>query len=289
MNIIDGKKIAANLRAEVKEKISKIKGRKPGLAFIQVGDDPSSSIYLKAKKKACHEVGIFSLDVELRANISAEMLINEIEILNKKEIIDGILLQLPLPSHLNANFIIERIAPTKDVDCFHPTNVGKILLAYDRDFLPCTPNGIRYLLEKSGINISGKHVVILGRSNIVGKPLAAILMQKEPSCNATVTVAHTLSENLSEITRSADVLISSMGRAKFITKEMVKPNSVIVDVGINRLNDPKTKKEKIVGDVDFENVAPIVSYITPVPGGVGPMTIAMLLENTLKAYLKNVI
>lgn len=282
MKIIDGTKIAQKVREEIKVQIDKIKGRKPGIAFVRVGNDPASIIYLNAKKKRCQEVNIFSFDLELPQTISEAELLAEIEKLNQHTSIDGILIQLPLPSHLDTKNVIEAISPSKDVDCFHPLNVGKMLLGYEQEFLPCTPRGIVYLLQESGITLKGKHVVIVGRSNIVGKPLAAILMQNSPLGNATVTITHSHTQNLKELTLSADILITAVGKAHFITKEMVKKGTAVIDVGVNRLAG-----KKIVGDVDFENVAPLTSFITPVPGGVGPMTIAMLLKNTLHAYLKN--
>jgi methylenetetrahydrofolate dehydrogenase (NADP+)/methenyltetrahydrofolate cyclohydrolase len=278
MKLIDGKKIAAEIRGHITQKIKQIQGRKPGLAFILVGEHPASQSYVRAKNKACSETGIVSITVKLHASIAESDLIKEIQKLNRDTNIDGILVQLPLPSHINEKAVTAAISPEKDVDGFHPVNLGKMLLGDDSGFLPCTPLGILTLLEKSHIEPAGKHVVVVGRSNIVGKPIAAMLMQKKPHCNATVTVAHSQSNNLTALIKSADILIAAIGRPHFIKKEMIKPGIVIIDVGINRLENGK-----IVGDVDFENVRTLASHITPVPGGVGPMTIAMLLQNTVKA------
>lgn len=281
MKLIDGKKIATEIIQEIKDAVAKISGRKPGLAFILVGDNPASQTYVKAKKKACAEVGIQSHLLEFPSTISQKDLLHQIELLNQNPLIDSILVQLPLPLHINEQVVMMTIDPTKDVDGFHPVNVGKMLLGNDSAILPCTPHGIQVLLQKSHISVSGKHVVIVGRSNIVGKPLAAILMQKKPGANATVTICHSQSSNLTEILRSADILVAAIGRPGFIKKHMVKEGVVVIDVGINRPDG------QIVGDVDFKNVAEIASYITPVPGGVGPMTIAMLLQNTLMIYARS--
>ena len=281
MRIINGKKIALEIEEQIRAQVALIQGRKPSLAFVLVGDDSASQTYVRAKKRACAAIGITSTLTHLPPTISQKELLHEIELLNQNPNVDGILVQLPLPSHINDRAIMLSIHPQKDVDGFHPLNVGKMLLGEDHGFLPCTPHGIQVLLQKYDIPVEGKRVVIVGRSNIVGKPLAAILMQKRPHCNATVTIAHSQSEHLTEITRSADILVAAIGKAHFITKEMIKPGAVVIDVGINRLVDGK-----IVGDVDFENVAPLTSWISPVPGGVGPMTIAMLMQNTLYCYNK---
>ncbi len=281
MILIDGKKIASEIQAEIAQKVLKLEERKPGLAFILVGENPASQSYVRSKKKACAETGIASTTVELPASISESDLLKQIDRLNRDPNIDGILVQLPLPSHIDERAVTCAIDPKKDVDGFHPLNVGKMLLGEEDGFLPCTPHGIKILLERCRIPVEGKHVVIVGRSNIVGKPLAAILMQKKPHCNATVTVAHSQSEHLAAITRSADILVAAIGRPFFIKKEMVKPGSTVIDVGINRLPDGK-----LVGDVEFSSVSETASHISPVPGGVGPMTIAMLLQNTLWSYLK---
>ncbi len=287
MILIDGKEIASRIEIQVRTAIETIHGRKPGLAFLLIGDNPASKVYIKMKKKKCAEVGIVSYDRELPAETSQEDLIAEIERLNHNPEVDGILLQLPLPDHLLPGPILERISPDKDIDGFHPINMGKCLLGEAGGFLPCTPHGIHVLLQHMQIPLYGKHVVILGRSNIVGKPLAAILMQKAPFCNATVTVAHRCTEHLSEITKTADILIAAIGQPKFVTQEMIKPGAAIIDVGINKIFPSKNAPPKIVGDVDLESVAPLCSFITPVPGGVGPMTIAMLLANTLLSYQRN--
>lgn len=276
--IIDGKAIAEKITSNIKEAIDHLRGRKPTLSFVLVGDNPASLSYIRMKKKKCAEIGITSKDLEFSSNISEEMLLEEIAKLNRDPAIDGILVQLPLPKHICTERIIEAIDPQKDVDGFHPINMGKLLLGEKDGFFPCTPYGVKILLAHSGIDPKGKHVVIVGRSNIVGKPLAAMLMQKQEGANATVTIAHSLTKNLKEICNSADILIAAIGKPHFVTADMVKEKSVVIDVGINRLDG------KVVGDVDFEKVAPKCSHITPVPKGIGPMTIAMLLSNTLLSY-----
>ena len=277
--LIDGKKIALEIQSEIKGRIDKIQGRKPGLAFILVGDHPASLSYIRGKRKACRDTGIHSSVVELPASIAERDVLLEIERLNRDPSIDGILVQLPLPSHMNERKITSAIDPQKDVDGFHPVNVGKMLLGEEDGFFPCTPRGICVLLQKYQISAAGKHVVIIGRSNIVGKPLAAMLMQKKAGCNATVTVVHSQSERLKELVLSADIVVAAIGKALFIKQDMVRPGAVVIDVGINRMPNGK-----LVGDVDFEAVSKIASFITPVPGGVGPMTIAMLMQNTLESY-----
>jgi methylenetetrahydrofolate dehydrogenase (NADP+)/methenyltetrahydrofolate cyclohydrolase len=279
--ILDGKSIAAQIQEEIQQKVSALQGRKPGLALLLLGDNAASQSYVRAKKRACTAVGIASHILEWPASMAQEALLQEIEQLNAESRIDGILVQLPLPPHIDPMKVMLAIDPHKDVDGFHPVNVGKMLLGQEGGFLPCTPYGIKVLLEKSKISVEGKHVVIVGRSNIVGKPLAAILMQKKPHCNATVTIAHSRSERLHEMTRSADILVAAIGSPLFIKKEMIKPQSVVIDVGIHRLSHGQ-----MVGDVDFKEVSQIASHITPVPGGVGPMTIAMLLHNTFLSYAK---
>lgn len=281
MQLIDGTAIAKQIQDRIAHAIAHLPHRKPGLAFILVGDNPSSKTYIHMKKKRCSEVGILSFDCMLPKTITEEQLLSEIDKLNKRHVVDGILVQLPLPEHINPIRIMNALDPRKDVDGFHPLNVGKMLLGETDGFLPCTPQGIHVLLTHTQIPLLGKHVVIIGRSNVVGKPLAAILMQKAPHCNATVTVAHSLTENLKELCRSADILIAAIGRPQFIKADMVKQGAVVIDVGINRLS---SEGGRIVGDVDFQSVAPLCSKITPVPGGVGPMTIAMLLSNTLLSY-----
>ncbi|MFZ2193796.1 MAG: bifunctional methylenetetrahydrofolate dehydrogenase/methenyltetrahydrofolate cyclohydrolase FolD [Candidatus Moraniibacteriota bacterium] len=273
--IIDGKKIANEIKAELKAEVLdlKEKGIIPGLAVIIVGNDESSKIYVKNKNKACEEIGIYSEIHQVEEKILEEDLLTLIEKLNIDEKIHGILVQLPLPEHINKEKVILAIDPKKDVDCFHPENIGKIFLGQET-FLPCTPSGILELLNKSEVDVSGKKVVIVGRSNIVGKPLALMLI----NAGATVTICNSKTKNLKEECLSADILISATGRPRLITSDMLKQGVAVVDVGINRL-----KNGKIVGDVDFENALEKVSLITPVPGGVGPMTIAMLLKNTIKA------
>ncbi len=284
MKLLDGKKTANEIQAEIEKKVSSIEGRKPGLAFLLVGENPASQSYVRSKKKACASVGILSTVIELPASVAESDLLKQIASLNRNPAIDGILVQLPLPHHINEKLVTSAIDPLKDVDGFHPINVGKMLLGEEGGFLPCTPHGIQVLLEKYQIPVEGKHVVIIGRSNIVGKPLAAILMQKKAHCNATVTVAHSQSEGLIDLTRSADILVAAIGRPLFVKKEMVQQGSTVIDVGINRLPDGK-----LVGDVDFKEVSQIADHMTPVPGGIGPMTIAMLLKNTLLSFLKTLL
>jgi methylenetetrahydrofolate dehydrogenase (NADP+)/methenyltetrahydrofolate cyclohydrolase len=269
MKLLQGNIIASQILDTLQKEISGFSERKPGLAFIRVGDNPASKVYITLKKKKCAEVGILSFDHELPENTTTLELTTLIDNLNQDPKVDGILLQLP----------------TKDVDGFHPFNMGKLLLGNVDGLIACTPKGIHRLLVEYKIPIEGKHVVIVGRSNIVGKPLAALLMQKHPNCNATVTVVHSHTNNLESLCQKADILIAAMGKPKFVTEKMVKPGAVVVDVGINKVT--AEEKSFLVGDVDFEKVAPLCSYITPVPGGVGPMTIALLLENTVKAYRKN--
>lgn len=275
--IIDGKKIAKEILEELKHKVD---GKEITLAVILIGENPASKIYVNMKKKACEDVGIKSKRVLLKEETSEESVIEKILELNSDKNIHGILVQLPLPKHIDQRKIIETIDPKKDIDGFHPINVGRMFLGDEDIFFPCTPNGIKILLERANVEVEGKHVVIVGRSNIVGKPLAAILMQNRPGCNATVTVAHSKSKNLKEVTRSADILVAAVGRAKFIKRDMVKEGAVVIDVGINREKGSK----KIYGDVDFEDIFEKVSKITPVPGAVGPMTIASLLLNTYRAF-----
>jgi methylenetetrahydrofolate dehydrogenase (NADP+)/methenyltetrahydrofolate cyclohydrolase len=284
--IIDGKKIAEEIKQEVKRKTLLLKSNKgiiPGLAFILVGDNPSSQSYVKSKNKTCEEVGFFSLTEKLPVSTSEDDVVNLIHKFNQDDKIHGILVQLPLPSHINEQNIIEAIDYRKDVDGFHPVNVGKLVIGQDC-LTPCTPTGIQELLIRSGIDISGKHVVVAGRSNIVGKPIANILLQKRKGANAVVTITHSGAVDLSYYTKQADILIAAIGKPKIIKRDMIKPGAIIIDVGINRIADAASQKGyKIVGDVDFESVINIASAITPVPGGVGPMTIAMLMSNTLKA------
>lgn len=278
MKLIDGKRIAQEIRDELKKEIDLLEGRKPGLAFILVGEDPASQAYVRMKKKGCLETGIHSETLELPASVSEEVLLGHIKALNEDEKIDGILVQQPLPSHISESKVVQAVIPEKDVDGFHPMNIGKLLLGEEGGFAACTPLGVMQLLERSNIDPTGKHVVIVGRSNIVGKPLAALLVQKKPYANATVTLAHSRTENLAEVCLAADILVAAIGKAHFIQSNMVKPGAVVIDVGINRVD------KKLVGDVDFEAIKEKCSAITPVPGGVGPMTIAMLLSNTYLSY-----
>ena len=277
--IIDGKQISAQVRAELKAETEEFflqTGVRPGLAVIIVGNDPASQVYVRNKRRACEEVGYYSEAYELPEDTTQDELNRLVDRLNADEKIHGILCQLPLPKHLDENQVILRIDPKKDVDAFHPYNVGKIMIG-DYDFLPCTPAGVMALLERSGIDPAGKRCVVIGRSNIVGKPMAMLLLH----ANGTVTVCHSRTKNLAEITRTADILVVAIGRADFVGKDMVKEGAVVIDVGMNRRADGK-----LTGDVNFAEVEPIASYITPVPGGVGPMTITMLLQNTLTAARK---
>jgi methylenetetrahydrofolate dehydrogenase (NADP+)/methenyltetrahydrofolate cyclohydrolase len=285
MQLIQGALIAEKIIKEVAQKISALPGKKPGLAFVRIGEDPASKVYIEIKKKKCKEVGILSFDHELRESISEQEVIELLSFLNKNPDVHGILIQLPIPKHLSSFALLEKIAPHKDVDGFHSSNMGKLLLGESEGFIPCTPLGIHRLLIESNLPVAGKHAVILGRSNIVGKPLAALLMQKSPLCNATVTVAHSASLHLPALCKQADILIAAIGKPRFVSKHMVKPGAIVIDVGINRIS--QDNQPILVGDVDFEEVAPLCSHITPVPGGVGPMTVALLMENTLKARLKN--
>lgn len=277
--IIDGKKIAAEVRAEIADECAalKAKGVTPGLAVIIVGENPASKVYVKNKKKACEEVGFYSEVHELPEATTESELLSLVKRLNTDENIHGILVQLPLPKHLNDEIIIENINPKKDVDAFHPSNVGKIMIG-KYDYLPCTPAGVMVLLEKSGIEVSGKECVVIGRSNIVGKPQAMLLL----NASGTVTICHSRTKNLAEVTGRADILVVAIGKADFITGDMVKEGTVVIDVGMNRRQDGK-----LTGDVDFASVEPKASFITPVPGGVGPMTITMLLRNTLTSAMKS--
>ena len=274
--IIDGKAISAQIRNEIKaetEEFAAKNGFRPGLAVIIVGDDAASQVYVRNKRRACEEVGFYSEAYELPASTTQEELNALVDRLNADDKIHGILCQLPLPKHLDENQVILRIDPKKDVDAFHPYNVGKIMIG-DYSFLPCTPAGVMALLERSGIDVTGKECVVVGRSNIVGKPQAMLLLQK----NGTVTICHSRTKNLSEVCRRADILVAAIGKADFFTGDMVKDGAVVIDVGMNRRADGK-----LTGDVDFASVEPKASYITPVPGGVGPMTITMLMQNTLTA------
>ncbi|HDP97515.1 MAG TPA: bifunctional methylenetetrahydrofolate dehydrogenase/methenyltetrahydrofolate cyclohydrolase FolD [Euryarchaeota archaeon] len=283
--IIDGKSISSQIRNELKEDVKRLtdKGFQPGLAVILVGENPASQVYVGSKEKSCNELGIYSEAYRLPADASEEELLSLIDKLNKKKEIDGILVQLPLPEHINEEKVLLKIDPDKDVDGFHPINVGRMVIGNPR-FLPCTPWGIQELLVRTNVDPSGKHVVVIGRSNIVGKPIACILVQKAKGANATVTICHSRTKNIEEIARQADILIAAIGQPKFVKADMVKDGAVVIDVGVNRIPDASKKSgTRLVGDVDFEAVKEKTSAITPVPGGVGPMTIAMLMMNTVKS------
>lgn len=287
MILIDGRKISSDIRNELKVKILKLKeeGRNvPGLAAILVGDDPASNIYVTNKGKACEEIGMRTKTEYLPSTISESDLLSLIDKYNSDDNFHGILVQLPLPKHIDENKVIEKISPRKDVDGFHPVSVGNLVIGKDT-FASCTPAGIQELLKRYNISTEGKHVVVVGRSNIVGKPIANILIQKQKYANAVVTVCHSAAKDLSYFTKQADILIAAIGRPNFINGEMVKEGVVVIDVGINRIEDStKSRGYRITGDVDFDSVSKKASYITPVPGGVGLMTIAMLLSNTYKAF-----
>ena len=282
-HIIDGKQVAAEMRAELKEKVAELKtqGVTPGLAVVLVGEDPASKSYVTAKERACEEIGIFSDDNRLPAETTEEDLLALIDKLNTDPKINGILVQLPLPKHIDEDKILLAIDPAKDVDGFHPVNVGKMVVGQDA-YLPCTPHGIIQLLIRSKVKLEGAEVVIVGRSNIVGKPIANMLIQKAPTGNATVTVCHTRTKNMAEHVKRADIIIAAAGWPNTITADMVKDGAVVIDVGVNRVEDATKKRGyRLAGDVDFEGVKEKASLITPVPGGVGPMTITMLLYNTV--------
>ena len=284
--ILSGKETAQAMRDEMKAEIEKLKAAHdlvPGLAVVLIGDDPASMSYVKGKRKACDNVGIYSREYKFPAEYQEEDLLKLIDELNNDPQIHGILVQLPLPKHIDEKKVLNAIDPSKDVDGFHPVNVGKLMIG-EGIFLPCTPHGIQQLLLRNGIEIGGKHVVIVGRSNIVGKPVAMILLQKKEGANATVTVCHTGTKDIGHFTRQADIVIAAAGRPNTVTGDMVSDGVVVVDVGVNRIEDP-TKKSgfRLVGDVDFEGVSKKASAISPVPGGVGPMTITMLLHNTIKS------
>ena len=274
--ILDGKELAQKIRSNLKIKVDELKleGIHPKLAVIMIGEDPSSKIYVRNKSKACEEIGIEYEEFLLKDTIQMEELLKLIDTLNKRQDVHGILLQSPIPNNLDINLAFKSIVPEKDVDGFNPVNVGRLCLNQD-GFVSCTPFGVMKLLEEYNIDVEGKNAVIIGRSNIVGKPMAQCLLNK----NATITICHSKTKKLDKITKTADILISAVGKPKFVKKNMVKEGAVVIDVGTNRLEDGK-----LVGDVDFDEVAPITSYITKVPGGVGPMTIAMLIENLVKAY-----
>jgi len=271
--LINGKEVSQRVKESVKEETIKLqsKGIGVGLAVVIVGDNPASRVYVNAKKKACEEVGFNSYEYALPAETTQQELLDLVDVLNKDDKVNGILVQLPLPSHIDENSIINSISPEKDVDAFHPFNVGKIMIG-EYSFLPCTPAGVMELIDSTGVEISGKNCVVIGRSNIVGKPMSMLLLHK----SGTVTICHSKTKNLKEVCAEADILVVAIGRANFVTADMVKEGAIVIDVGMNRLENGK-----LCGDVDFEAVKEKAGYITPVPGGVGPMTIAMLMKNTL--------
>ncbi len=274
--IIDGKAVSAAVKQEVADETAKLrdeKGLKVGLAVVIVGNDSASRVYVNNKKKACEAVGFQSFEYALDENTTQEQLLDLVNVLNRDDRVNGILVQLPLPKHIDEKSVINAISPEKDVDAFHPENVGKIMIG-EYSFLPCTPAGVMRLIESTGVDISGKKCVVVGRSNIVGKPQAMLLLQK----NGTVTICHSRTKNLKEECREADILVVAIGKAKFITGDMIKEGAVVIDVGMDR-----DENGKLCGDVDFESAEKVAGYITPVPGGVGPMTIAMLMKNTLTA------
>lgn len=279
--IIDGKVISLSVKEKIKAEVEELKksGITPGLVVIKVGDDPASAVYVRNKKRACEELGIYSEEYSLPQETSEQDLLDLIKELNTRKDIDGILCQLPLPKHLNEKAVINAIDPNKDVDCFHPQNVGKVLIGED-GFKPCTPFGVIEMLKYSGIEIAGKNCVVLGRSNIVGKPMALLLLQE----NGTVTVCHSKTKNLKEITKNADILIAAIGKPKFVTADMVKEGAAIIDVGINR-----DENGKLCGDVDFDAVINKAAAISPVPGGVGLMTVTMLMQNTVNSAKKKLL
>lgn len=283
--MISGSEISASIYDELKGRIAALrsKGVTPGLGVVLVGEDPASQVYVRMKGKKCEELGMHSVTVVLPADTSEKELLKKVDELNKDDKIHGFLVQLPLPKHIDEDKIINAIDPRKDVDGFHPSNVGSMLIGKPL-FLPATPAGVQQMLVRSNIETAGKHVVIVGRSNIVGKPIAAMLVQKGKGADATVTVVHSRTKDLADHTRRADILIVAMGRPRFITKDMIKDGAAVIDVGTNRIDDPASEKgSRLVGDVDFENVKEKTSAITPVPGGVGPMTICMLMSNTVMA------
>ena len=286
MELIDGKKIAAQVKQELADEVARMKadGKKtPHLAAVLVGNDPASETYVASKVKACREVGFKSTELRYPAEMTEEQLLQVVDKLNRDEDVDGYIVQLPLPKHISEQKVLMAIDPAKDVDGFHPCNVGKMVTGLPA-YLPATPAGIVELLKRYDIPTQGKHCVVIGRSNIVGTPMAVLMSRKDKHADCTVTICHSRTQNIAEITQQADILIVALGKPRFVTADMVKPGAVVVDVGIHRIPSDQTKSGfRLIGDVDFEQVAPKCSYITPVPGGVGPMTIVSLLQNTLKA------
>ena len=283
--IIDGKAIAAEVNEETRRRVEALRaaGRIPGLAVVLVGDDPASQVYVNAKAKKCAELGIHSDKRVLPADATMEQVLELIGELNRDPRIDGILVQSPPPPQIDEEKVIAAIDPAKDVDCFSERNVGKLLIGKEDGFRPCTPWGVMLLLEKSGIDPAGKHAVVIGRSNIVGKPMAALLMQKAKGANATVTVVHSGTPDIARFTRDADILIAAIGKPEFVRGDMIKPGAAVIDVGINRTPNPAGGRDKLVGDVKFDEAVEVAGAVTPVPGGVGPMTIAVLMSNAVTA------
>ncbi len=284
--LIDGAKIARSVRDDVARDVAALRGRglTPGLTVVLVGDDPASAVYVRSKGKACDEAGMASETIRLPATTTQDELLRHVDRLNADPLVHGILVQMPLPKHINPDIVLRRMNPAKDVDGFHPINVGKLLIGEKDGFAPCTPAGVQEMLVRTGIDTRGMECVVIGRSNIVGKPMAALLMQDRVGANATVTICHRHTRDLADHTSRADLVVAAAGRPGVLTSDMVKPGAVVIDVGINRVSDPSAKNGyRLVGDVDFEGVRQVASHITPVPGGVGPMTIAMLLRNTVKA------
>lgn len=285
MKILDGKKVAQKLQHEIRDALTRPFPRKPCLVAVLTTDNPASLAYVQKKAEACREVGVESRIIKTSPKDTQELLLL-IDSLNCDSTVDAVLVQLPLPEHIDPMQVLERVDPLKDVDGFHPINMGRMILGDPHGFCSCTPLGIKMLLESYSISVSKKHVVIVGRSNIVGKPLACLLVQNAPGCNATVTIAHSQTKDLLGLCKTADILIAAVGKPGCITADMIRPGAVVVDVGINKVLDSSKKSGyRLVGDVDYENVFPKVSAITPVPGGVGPMTIAALLKNTLKSFM----
>lgn len=284
--LLDGKKLAAEMRQEIAGKVAALKektGIQPGLAVVLIGENPASVSYVTAKEKACVEAGMRSFDLRLPADTSEQAVLELIQKQNQDPAVHGILVQLPLPKHIHESTVIRAICPEKDVDGFTPENVGRMMIG-ESCFLPCTPHGIIQMLIRAGVETSGKHAVVIGRSNIVGKPVAQLLMRKAPGGNATVTICHTGTKNLADFTKQADILVVAAGRPQTVTGEMIKPGAVVIDVGVNRVPDEtKPRGYRLCGDVDFDSACEVASLLTPVPGGVGPMTITMLLFNTLES------
>jgi methylenetetrahydrofolate dehydrogenase (NADP+) / methenyltetrahydrofolate cyclohydrolase len=287
-HIIDGKAVAEEIRQSVKKDVESIKnttGKVPGLAVVIVGEDPASVVYVRNKHKACLELGIKSFEYRLPAETAESELIDLVKTLNNDENVNGVLVQLPLPKHISEKLVIDTIDYRKDVDGFHPVNTGKLMIGDDDGFIPCTPHGCKVLINRAVKDLSGKHIVVVGRSNIVGKPVANIMLQKKKDADCIVTVCHSAAKDLSYYTKQADILIAAIGHPEYITADMVKDGVVVIDVGVNRIDDKdQPGKTKLVGDVAFKEVAAKAAAITPVPGGVGPMTITMLMQNTVLAF-----